>query len=288
MATYPGGVKSFAVIADGDVVQADDPNDIQSEVTAIEDALLNGIAHHFKPVTNNLHDLGASGQAFRDLWLTRNATVGGTLGVTGIATFLAAIIASDDIKLASLKKLYLDGGGDTYLAESAANIIDIYTNAVKALTINAQGQLSSPTQFNWSVYHNTTQALVDSVAASLSMNSEDFDVTTMHDTAVNNTRVTIPAGGDGKYCLIGQVAFAANATGVRSAFFKKNGATSLNSPSYSGNASAVVALTTAIVSLVAGDYIELWAVQNSGGGLNVGNATRESGNIFQGFKMVNG
>ena len=38
----------------------------------------------------------------------------------GIATFL------DDVKLGATKKLYLDGGGDTYISESATDIMDFY------------------------------------------------------------------------------------------------------------------------------------------------------------------
>lgn len=46
MATYPGGVKTFTTKLAGDTIAASHPNDIQDEVTAIENALLNGIAHN--------------------------------------------------------------------------------------------------------------------------------------------------------------------------------------------------------------------------------------------------
>lgn len=58
---------------------------------------------------------------------------------TGIQRFS---VASDgvraknaDLVISSLKKFYLDDGGDTYFIESAANIIDIYAGATLALSI---------------------------------------------------------------------------------------------------------------------------------------------------------
>lgn len=44
MATYPGAVKSFTTKNAGDTIQPSHINDLQDEVTAIEDGLLNGTA----------------------------------------------------------------------------------------------------------------------------------------------------------------------------------------------------------------------------------------------------
>lgn len=44
-ASYPTSVKAFSVRATGDTIQAAHVNDLQDEVTAIENALINGIAH---------------------------------------------------------------------------------------------------------------------------------------------------------------------------------------------------------------------------------------------------
>lgn len=74
MANYPSGVSSFTTKVDGpgNTIQAAHINDLQAEVTAIENALVNGLTI---PTT---------------LAVTGNATVGGTLGVTG-ATSVAAL-----------------------------------------------------------------------------------------------------------------------------------------------------------------------------------------------------
>lgn len=47
-ASYPTSVKSFSTKSTTDVVEASHPNDLQDEVTAIEDALLNGFTHDLK------------------------------------------------------------------------------------------------------------------------------------------------------------------------------------------------------------------------------------------------
>ena len=57
-ATFPGGVKSFAAITDGDVIYANDPGDIQDEVTAIETDLLSGMAHALSPDGDYTRALG--------------------------------------------------------------------------------------------------------------------------------------------------------------------------------------------------------------------------------------
>jgi hypothetical protein len=67
MADYPGAVKTFTTKVTSDVIEAAHVNDIQSEVTAVENALLNGLAHDLKPTATDTHDLGTS-DSLR--WLT--------------------------------------------------------------------------------------------------------------------------------------------------------------------------------------------------------------------------
>src|SRR5574341_2101412 len=52
--------------------------------------------------TDNTYDIGASGATRpRDCFLARNATIGGTLGVTGVATFTATSVHSAGINLST-------------------------------------------------------------------------------------------------------------------------------------------------------------------------------------------
>lgn len=123
------------------------------------------------------------------------------------------------------------------------------------------------------VFHSTTQSLTSATLTALSFNSEDHDIGALHDTAVNNSRLTIPAGFGGVYLIIGKVAFAANATGVRVARLHKNGALIDTQSTHAATAATTqVVLVSSILVLVATDYIELIGYQDSGAPLNTGDA----------------
>lgn len=93
-ASYPSSVKSFTALNDNasDYPQAAHLNQPYDEIHAIEDALLTtGLAHHIKPSANATYDLGTSALKWRDGYLSRNLTVGGTAGITGAVTLGSTI-----------------------------------------------------------------------------------------------------------------------------------------------------------------------------------------------------
>ena len=142
----------------------------------------------------------------------------------------------------------------------------------------------SPTGLKWatpasgatfvgcSVYKDTSdQTLSNDTDTVITFNAEEFDTDGFHDNSTNNSRITIPSGKGGKYLIIATLAFAANATGVRAAYFKKNGSTNIilgyqyqTTSSFTFRASV-----SGICDLTAGDYIEHLGVQTSGGNLAV-------------------
>lgn len=78
-ASYPSSVKTFTTKATNDTIEASHVNDIQAEVTALEDALLNAITHDLK-FTDALFDIGKSGATRpRDAFFSRDVTVGRNL-----------------------------------------------------------------------------------------------------------------------------------------------------------------------------------------------------------------
>jgi hypothetical protein len=108
-------------------------------------------------------------------------------------------------------------------------------------------------------------------------NTEDADVGAMHDTATNTSRFTIPTGGDGLYLMFGAARFPAAAAGFREVFWQKNGTTDISGPMRlaAESANEKVIGTNQLVTLAAGDYVELMALQDSGGALTInGSATR--------------
>lgn len=78
-ATYPAGVVSFTTKTAGQTIQSAHINTIQAEITAVENALLNGLAHIVKPLTDATYDLGTVAARWRDGFFSRNVTIGGTL-----------------------------------------------------------------------------------------------------------------------------------------------------------------------------------------------------------------
>lgn len=225
-ASYPASAKSFTAINAGDTITDTMWEDAYDEITAVEQALLTGLAHDLK-FTDATYDIGKSGATRpRDLFLSRNLTLGGV--ATGAAQPRAG------------------------------------------------------------AYHATTQSLTNNTETAVLFNTEDYDVGAMHDTASNTSRFTVPTGGDGLYLLTGTVDFIASATGIRYLRWRKNGATAISGTmSQPGNASYNTQLVhTVVAALVAGDYVELVAYQDSGGALNIGDAaTRYIQNTAQIVKL---
>jgi hypothetical protein len=68
-ASYPGAVKAFSTKSAGDTIQPAHINDIQDEITAIENALLNGIAHNLLLASGKY--VASDGRAVGDgIWTT--------------------------------------------------------------------------------------------------------------------------------------------------------------------------------------------------------------------------
>ncbi len=108
----------------------------------------------------------------------------------------------------------------------------------------------------------------------------------------NNSEITVSEPG--YYVFTGHIAWTANATGVRLHWFSKNGA-GLDSASRGVHQDISAVATSAYFaeagvaySLVAGDYVELRAVQTSGGDLAVRGTSGGSGSTkMQVFRTRN-
>lgn len=114
-----------------------------------------------------LDSLGGGGSSFTYLTESNDSLL-----FTGHAKFDSTAQFVDDISVASLKKIYIDGGGDTYLYESSANnmsavvggttIMQIATGSVvmyKLLSANTNLNLSSSV-----LYSTSTGTIADNDA----------------------------------------------------------------------------------------------------------------------------
>lgn len=97
-ASYPTAVKAFTSKNTGDVVQATHVNDLQDEVTAIENALLNGLAHVLTVSAFGVHAIskvGTGAQRFR----VRNESA-------GTANYAAVELGNDSASVRAALEVY--------------------------------------------------------------------------------------------------------------------------------------------------------------------------------------
>lgn len=257
-ASYPNSIVSLATHSDTtDTIFAADVNTPNAEIVAVETGLLNGFQHDLLPLTDDTRSLGSTSKRWLKLW-TQDLDLDGTL------TLPAGTVSAPTLAVGTGAGIYSAG----------ANLLDLETNGVKAVEINATQVLNSPTQPRCLAFNNTTQSLTNATDTALTFNTESYNVGALHSTGTNPTRFTVPTGGDGLYFIKGTYVPAA-ASGDARAFLRKNGTTALEGTAQRGvlNASFQVTFQCAtLVVLAATDYVELIAYQSSGGALNTGDA----------------
>lgn len=167
---------------------------------------------------------------------------------------------------------------------------DVAETISAAWTFNAA--ITAPNTPRCSVYNSTSQSIGTGSSTALTFDSETFDVGAMHDTGSNPSRITIPSGQGGVYLFVSVVTVAGNATGQRIAFHAVNGNIATTDPRY-GHVRIPAASTPnpqgmqimSIMTLAAGDYVETYLFQDSGGNLNSGSATVSNQNHFMAVRL---
>lgn len=120
-------------------------------------------------------------------------------------------------------------------------------------------------------FQGAAQTLTTATLTAVTLDSEDTDTgpggvaDPLHSTAVNTSRMTIVTPG--RYRVIASSAFASNATGYRECTIKRTGTTVAQSRHQAANGGVHIEQCVDEVLCVAGDYIEMFAAQSSGGNL---------------------
>lgn len=122
-------------------------------------------------------------------------------------------------------------------------------------------------------WQNTAQSIPDSTATAITLDSESHDTDGIHDTATNNTRMTVPAGKAGLWRFVGQVGYETGNTGGRSAVLRLNGTTVIadvnaKATTDAGNNGRDRVPVADELVLSEGDYVELLAFHTQGTSLN--------------------
>jgi len=115
-------------------------------------------------------------------------------------------------------------------------------------------------------------SLTDNVLTTLAFDDTDtYDTDALHDPSSNNTKLIVPSGLNGYWVPWVKISFAANATGRRAVGPMKNGTLyfldSRNAVVTAAKATQLM-ITFPPIALVATDYIEFQAIQNSTGSLS--------------------
>lgn len=116
---------------------------------------------------------------------------------------------------------------------------------------------------------DSNQSIANGEYTVVSFDAKAFDTDSMHDIAINNSRITFNTPG--KYLIVAQCDFDGNATGIRGAQIYLNSTSALSSILIPNNGASYTAsvFTQTLWAVSQNDYIEMKAFQNSGGALNV-------------------
>lgn len=122
-------------------------------------------------------------------------------------------------------------------------------------------------------YRSSAWSLPNAAFTAIPLNAELYDTAGIHESAINPTRMTVPAGVTWAKCTAA-LEFAANTTGVRIMILYKNGAAfigqnRMQTPA-TGNSWTRLSLVGQWVPVVPGDYFELLGYQNSGSARSIG------------------
>jgi hypothetical protein len=119
--------------------------------------------------------------------------------------------------------------------------------------------------------HNTTQSITTGTDTAVAFNAEFQDSAALHDTVTNNSRITIPTGEGGQYLFTASVEFASSPTGQRKIMFRIGGSSDVALVTVDAAAGSQPTRLTTVYQYQAsaGDYLEVFVSQNSGGSINL-------------------
>ncbi len=117
------------------------------------------------------------------------------------------------------------------------------------------------------VYHSTDQSIPNGSFEFLAFDSEDYDTDEMHDTVINNERITIKTPGI--YAITFQGAFDQNEVGDRRVYIYQNTRERGHSRKDANTLTYTTFNLTTFLQLSAGEYLRVQVYQNSGVTLDV-------------------
>lgn len=127
-------------------------------------------------------------------------------------------------------------------------------------------------RFRCRAYLNgAAQVITTNTLTTINFDAEVFDTGGLHDNATNNSRITVPTGGDiGAWFITAQIQWVFGATGDRIVTLYKNGVSiALNSVKAAGGTGTTMSVFAVDDAPTVGDYYEVKVFHDLGSNLNV-------------------
>jgi hypothetical protein len=186
---------------------------------------------------------------------------GGTSGTVTITNSMATTIdAAGDIIYGT--------GNDAFTKLSigtAGQVLKVNSGA----TAPEWGAASASSFVGVALSDSSDQSIPNNTSTAVNFDSEKYDTSGFHDNAVNNSRITIPAGKAGYYLVIAKIDWYNNTTGRRNVQIRKNGTNIASAFLGALINEEVHNQVSTIVNLAVNDYLEIFAYQTSGGSLSL-------------------
>lgn len=147
------------------------------------------------------------------------------------------------------------------------------------------GAAGVPTFVGARAYNSTTQSVNSASLTAITLDSEDFDTNSIHDTGSNTSRLT--ASHTGYWLVRGSTTIAAGGSSAqKSIMLSKTGTLVRGSSVNVENNTALRLVTVAVVSLTAStDYMEMKVYQATGSARNVGSTTSEEMSVLEMYRI---
>ena len=164
-----------------------------------------------------------------------------------------------------------------------AGTLAIARGGTGAATLAAAGLTNAP---SFVAYRNSTQSITSATNTIMVFNTEAYDTNSAYDTT--NGKFTVPVGEGGKYFFSSTWIMAGMGDGTKNSIALWKNGSSYTSPYFDYDSNSPTASTylynriIGILTLSAGDYVQINAYQNTGGTVT----TQADQNHFAGYKLI--
>ena len=159
-----------------------------------------------------------------------------------------------------------------------------HQNGTSAMTVGTSGVMTTGVKHAFYMYRSATQ----SIAHASGYNQIQFDATRVNEgngvTTGTNARYTVPTNAGGLYLLHAFGRLESGTDGNASIQMRLNGTAIGTTYYYNGYYDGMN--LSLIRSLSAGDYLEVFLRQQSGGSLNASGDSNDQTTYFGGFKII--